>query len=65
MIEDKVLVWKFNRGSKSAFRCIYEKYKDDLLGLAVSLLGDRSIAEDVVRDVFVCFAGAEFIYNKS
>jgi RNA polymerase sigma factor (sigma-70 family) len=57
MIEDKVLVWKFNHGSKSAFRYIYEKYKDDLLGLAVSLLRDRSVAEDVVHDVFVSFAG--------
>ena len=57
MIEDKILVWKFNRGSKNAFRRIYEKYKDDLLGLAVTLLRDKSIAEDVVHDVFVSFAG--------
>jgi len=57
MIEDKILVWKFNRGNKDAFRCIYEKYKDDLLGLAVTLLRDRSIAEDVVHDIFVSFAG--------
>jgi RNA polymerase sigma-70 factor (ECF subfamily) len=56
MIEDKILVWKFNRGSKDAFRRIYEKYKDDLLGLAVTLLRDRSIAEDVVHDVFISFA---------
>jgi RNA polymerase sigma-70 factor (ECF subfamily) len=56
MIEDKILVWKFNRGSKEAFRRIYEKYKDDLLGLAVTLLRDRSIAEDVVHDVFISFA---------
>ena len=57
MIEDKILVWRFNRGSKDAFRCIYEKYKDDLLGLAVTLLRDRSVAEDVVHDIFVSFAG--------
>ena len=56
MIEDKILIWKFNRGSKDAFRRIYEKYKDDLLGLAVTLLRDRSIAEDVVHDVFISFA---------
>jgi len=49
-------VWKFNRGSKNALRRIYEKYKDDLLGLAVTLLKDRSAAEDVVHDVFVAFA---------
>ena len=56
MIEDKILVWKFNRGSKDALRRIYEKYKNDLLGLAVTLLHDRSIAEDVVHDVFISFA---------
>ena len=30
MLEDKLLVWKFRRGSKEALRCIYQKYKDDL-----------------------------------
>ncbi|UCG56472.1 MAG: sigma-70 family RNA polymerase sigma factor [Phycisphaerales bacterium] len=56
MIDEKILVWKFNRGSKDALRRLYEKYKDDLLGLAVTLLRDRSLAEDVVHDVFVSFA---------
>ena len=56
MIDEKILVWKFNRGSKEALRRLYEKYKDDLLGLTVTLLGDRSQAEDVVHDVFVSFA---------
>jgi RNA polymerase sigma-70 factor (ECF subfamily) len=56
-VEDNILVWKFNRGSKDALRRIYEKYKDDLLGLAITLLIDRSLAEDVVHDVFVSFAG--------
>jgi RNA polymerase sigma-70 factor (ECF subfamily) len=57
MIDEKILVWKFNRGSKDALRRLYEKYKDDLLGLAVTLLRDRSLAEDIVHDVFVSFAG--------
>ena len=56
MLEDKIFVFRFNRGSKEALRGIYEKYKDDLLGLAVALLNDVSLAEDVVHDVFVSFA---------
>jgi RNA polymerase sigma-70 factor (ECF subfamily) len=56
MVEDRLLVWRFNRGSKEALRQIYQKYKDDLLGLAMTLLRDRSAAEDVVHDVFVSFA---------
>jgi len=56
MLEDRVLVWRFNRGNKESLRRIYEKYKEDLLGLAISLLRDRSAAEDVVHDVIVTFA---------
>ena len=56
MLEDKLLVWRFRRGSKEALRCIYQKYKDDLLALAISLSNDRGVAEDVVHDVFVSFA---------
>lgn len=55
MLQDKLLIWKFNRGGKEALRYIYEKYKDDLVTLAAALLTDVSSAEDVVHDVFVCF----------
>lgn len=55
MLQDKLLIWKFNRGGKEALRGIYEKYKDDLVTLAAALLTDVSSAEDVVHDVFVCF----------
>jgi RNA polymerase sigma-70 factor (ECF subfamily) len=56
MMEDRYLTWKFKRGSQDALRRIYEKYKRDLLKLAVSLAGDVNTAEDVVQDVFVSFA---------
>jgi RNA polymerase sigma-70 factor (ECF subfamily) len=58
MIEDRILLWKFKRGSPDALRRIYEKYKNDLLKLAVSLVSDVNTAEDVVQDVFVSFAQA-------
>jgi RNA polymerase sigma-70 factor (ECF subfamily) len=56
MLEDKLLVLKCKRGSKDGLCRIYEKYKDYLLTLARALLGDKAAAEDVVHDVFVCFA---------
>lgn len=65
MIEDNILVWKFNRGSKDALRRIYEKFKDDLLGLAITLLRDRSLAEDVVHDVFVSFGSTVGSFHLS
>ena len=55
MLEDRLLVWKFRHDSKDAFCRIYEKYRDDLLRLAISLLNETDIAEDVVHDVFTSF----------
>jgi RNA polymerase sigma-70 factor (ECF subfamily) len=56
MLEDKRLIWRLKRGDKEALRRLYEKYKDDLLTIAVSLLNDVNDAEDILHDVFVCFA---------
>ena len=54
-MEDKLLVLRCKRGDGEALCQIYEKYKRDLLVLAVALLKDVNTAEDVVHDVFVCF----------
>jgi RNA polymerase sigma-70 factor (ECF subfamily) len=55
-MEDRILIWRFRRGSREALQRVYEKYKNDLLKLAVSLVTDVNTAEDVVQDVFVSFA---------
>jgi RNA polymerase sigma-70 factor (ECF subfamily) len=55
-VEDRLLIWKFKCGNTDALRRIYEKYKNDLLKLAVALTNDVSAAEDAVQDVFVSFA---------
>ena len=55
MLEDRLLVWKFKHGSKEAFCRIYEKYRDDLLRLAISLLNEADVAEDIVHDTFTSF----------
>ena len=56
MIDDKQLIFRFKRGSSSALLKIYDRYRRDLLKLAVVLTGDVPQAEDVVQDVFVRFA---------
>ncbi len=56
MLSDKILIWRFNHGSRDALRSIYEKHKNDLLALAIALLKDKNAGEDVVHDVFVSFA---------
>ena len=52
MIQDKVLVIRFNRGDKKALRDIYTLYKDELVSLAAALLHDKTTAEDIVHDLF-------------
>jgi RNA polymerase sigma-70 factor (ECF subfamily) len=54
-MEDKLLVFRCQRGSREALTRIYQKYKADLLLLAMALLNDKAAAEDVVHDVFVSF----------
>ena len=52
-MEDKLLIWKLNRGSEDALCRIYEKYRDDLVRMAAGLLNNVSVAEDVVQEVFL------------
>ncbi len=56
MLEDKILLGRLKNGSSDALRLIYEKYKNDLLALAVALSNNKTVAEDVVHDTFVSFA---------
>lgn len=56
MLEDRLLVWRFNRGEPSALCEIYEKHRPGLLRIAAALLNDPSGVEDVLHDVFVDFA---------
>ena len=56
MVEDRLLIYKFKQGNRSALKRIYEKYRGYLLTLATALLNDVNTAEDVVHDFFVSFA---------
>lgn len=56
MTEDKHLLKRLRYGDADALCAIYEKYKDDLLTVAVSLLSDVHMAQDCLQDVFVGFA---------
>ena len=54
-MEDKLLVLQCKRGSTKALGRVYEKYRRDLLVLAIALLNDKAAAEDIVHDAFVSF----------
>ena len=54
-MEDKLLIWKLNRGSADALCRIYEKYRDDLVRIASrpSELMDEALDGVVARQVGV------------
>ncbi len=53
ILHDKALLKQLQRGDKEALRQIYEKYRDDLFTVAVSLSQDVHTSEDCLQDVFV------------
>ena len=55
MFEEKLWLWKLRHGNAEALGRIYDRYKHDMLGLAVSLSADRTAGEDAVHDVFISF----------
>ena len=55
MLNDRILIRQAKRGERRAFDRIYEKYRDALLTVAMNLLADPELAQDVVQDVFVKF----------
>ena len=55
-MEDWLLIIRCKRGDTKALGRIYEKYKQDCLLLAMSLVNDSSAAEDIWHDVFLRFA---------
>ena len=66
-MKDRRLVHRLWHGDVDALHELYHRYKDDLLTVAMALLGDPHAAEDCVHDVFVHFAGApaDLRANKS
>lgn len=52
-IEDYELIRNANGGDTNAFRQLVYKYKDVSLSLAFSILKSKTLAEDVLQDVFI------------
>ena len=53
MLEDKILLWRFKRGSTDALERIYERHKVYLTSVATALLNDTHAAEDALHDFFI------------
>ncbi len=58
MLEDKLLLWEFKRGSSEALERIYDKYEAYLITVATALLNNTHAAEDVLHDFFISFVNS-------
>ena len=62
-LQDRDLLKRLRCGDKDSLRQIYEKYRDDLFTVAVSLLRDVHGAEDCLQDVFVSLVDSAERFN--
>ena len=51
----RVLIQEFQQGDTTHFASFYEATKKSVYFTALSILGDRALAEDVMHDVYVAF----------
>ncbi|MEK7767376.1 MAG: sigma-70 family RNA polymerase sigma factor, partial [bacterium] len=50
---DAALIHQARTGDREAFRGLVERHQDRVFGLAVTMLGNRTEAEDVAQEVFL------------
>jgi len=51
--KDSELIHKIQDGDTNAFRTLVDLYKDKSLSLALSIVKNRSLAEDILQDSFI------------
>ena len=52
LLQNRILVGRFNKGDICALQEIYDLHKKDLMTLATALLYEKTLAEDVLHEVF-------------
>ena len=52
-MSDKVFLEQVKKGDEAAFRCLFEKYWQDLFQLACKRLRSKDDASDIVQEVFL------------
>lgn len=55
MWNDHVMLKRLRDGDQHAVRLIYERYREPLLAVSVTICPDAHVAEDIFHDVFMSF----------
>ncbi len=59
LLQNRILVGRFNKGDIYALQEMYDLYKTDMMTLATALLFDKTLAEDVLHEVFAKLIGLQ------
>lgn len=59
LLQDRILVGRFNKGDIHALQEMYDLYKTDMMTLAAALLFDKTLAEDVLHEIFSKLIGLQ------
>ncbi len=51
--KERELIARFKENDANAFDCLFEEYKDMILRVAHSLVGEREMAKDISQEVFI------------
>ncbi|MEO1418070.1 MAG: RNA polymerase sigma factor [Bacteroidota bacterium] len=51
--QDKRAIDRLKAGETAAFRELVDRYKDDALSVAISIVKDASLAEDILQEAFI------------
>lgn len=49
---DETLVTQVARGNQAALEVLYERYASRVLGLSLKIIGDQTLAEDILQETF-------------
>jgi len=51
-LSDEILVAQVARGESAALETLYERYASTVLGISLKIIGDQTVAEDVLQETF-------------
>ena len=64
-LDDSVLILKVAEGDRGAFLALYDRYSAKVYGLALRVIGDPMIAEEVTQDAFMRLWTRANTYNPN